>query len=646
MDFSRRAKRLIMLVFDALMVPLAVWLSLSLRIGALYANFTLAHWVIIGITLLATIVAFVRLGLYRAVIRFMGQHAALAMLKGIAVSVLIFTLTVLVAYTYGWVTRYQVPMSTPVIYGFVAFVLLGAPRWYIRLYYQLTVRKSKKLALIYGAGRSGVELATALYNGNQYLPIAFVDDNRNLQGHQVNGIRVYSLRDLPELLQRYDIATVLLAMPSCTPARRRRILEELEPYSVQVKSVPSLNDILSDSRWAEHLQDLNIEDLLGREPVEPDPALIRTCIEDKVVMVTGAGGSIGSELCRQIIRFRPRQLVLFDVSEFALYQIEKELSGLIAQQKLPIQLTAFLGSVQDRRRLQMVMETYRVQTLYHAAAYKHVPMVELNMVEGVRNNIMGTCFAAEAAINAGVDNFMLVSTDKAVRPTNIMGATKRFAEMVLQGLAGTGSHTRFAMVRFGNVLGSSGSVVPLFREQICNGGPVTVTHPDVTRYFMTISEAAELVLQATAMAKGGDVFVLDMGEPVRIADLAHKMIHLMGYKIRDEEHPDGIEVVYSGLRAGEKLHEELLIGTEISGTRHPRILRAEEFYLPWNDVAGLLKQLQKACEENDCEAIHRILKSSGSEYVPTEDLQDLLWCDLNPPETAASNVISLEVGKS
>jgi FlaA1/EpsC-like NDP-sugar epimerase len=422
----------------------------------------------------------------------------------------------------------------------------------------------------------------------------------------------------------------LLALEDSVPVNRKHLMQALERLSVPVQTVPSMSELVAGQARINDIRDLEIEDLLGRDPVRPDAAIVAESLFGKSVMVTGAGGSIGSELCRQILRHKPKTLVLFEQTEFSLYSIERELKSTNEVECLGVNLHAVLGSVTHRRRCETVMKSFGVQTVYHAAAYKHVPLVEHNVIEGVQNNTFGTWHAAEAAIAAGVDRFVLISTDKAVRPTNVMGASKRMAELVLQGLAQRQSGTVFSMVRFGNVLGSSGSVVPLFRDQIRDGGPVTVTHPDIIRYFMTIPEASQLVLQAGSMGRGGEVFVLDMGEPVKIADLAKKMIHLMGLMEKTADHPDGdIEVVFSGLRPGEKLYEELLIGDDPQGTAHPRVMMAREAFMPWNEVEQTLNKLMKASQEFDCNALVETLQDAPTGFCPNGGISDLVWCNGN-----------------
>ncbi|SUI48809.1 UDP-glucose 4-epimerase [Shewanella baltica] len=415
-------------------------------------------------------------------------------------------------------------------------------------------------------------------------------------------------------------------MPSASRSRRQEIINLLEPLTVKVMTLPAMADLVSGDKLFSDVKEVEIEDLLGRDSVTPRQNLLTANIKNKVVMVTGAGGSIGSELCRQILKQSPKKLVLFELSEFALYSIERELIATAQEINLNVEILPIMGSVQRENRVQAVMQAFNVQTVYHAAAYKHVPLVEHNVVEGVRNNVFGTLYTARAAIAAKVETFVLVSTDKAVRPTNVMGTTKRMAELALQALSKEEHQTRFCMVRFGNVLGSSGSVVPLFRKQIANGGPVTVTHPEITRFFMTIPEASQLVIQAGAMGKGGDVFVLDMGKSVKIVDLAEKMIRLSGFDVKDEVHPNGdIAIEFSGLRPGEKLYEELLIGDDVTGTDHERIMTANEIFLPWVQLEQILNRLDKACHEFNHEAIREILLTAPTGFAPTDGICDLVW---------------------
>ena len=577
-----------------------------------------------AITLPVTLFIFTKLGLYRAVIRYIGQHALGAVLAGIVSSAFVLALL------FG-VFNVHDKGNLIFVYAILALISSGGVRLLARMFLVQRNNGHKERVLIYGAGSSGRQLAHALMNGEQYHPVIFVDDDTTLQRSTILGIPVGAPAQITALLKNYNISRILLALPSASRARRREVLDALEELPIPVQSIPGMSDLVDGSMRIDELQDVKIEDLLGRDPVAPKVKLMQANIQHKVVMVTGAGGSIGSELCRQIINYEPAVLVLFELSEFGLYSIEQELANTISQRELDIKLIPVMGTVQRKNRLKTVMQAFNVQTVYHAAAYKHVPLVEYNVVEGVRNNVFGTWYAAEAAIETGVETFVLISTDKAVRPTNVMGASKRLAELVLQALAQKQNQTRFCMVRFGNVLGSSGSVVPLFREQIRRGGPVTVTHKDIIRYFMTIPEAAQLVIQAGAMGQGGDVFVLDMGEPVKIADLAKRMIHLMGLEVKDDIHPNGdIEVHYSGLRPGEKLYEELLIGENVRETAHPRIMAADEICLNWESMHTLLQQLDSYCESFAVEQIIELFRQSptGFNYsCASSDLVVKAGCD-------------------
>jgi FlaA1/EpsC-like NDP-sugar epimerase len=565
----------------------------------------------------------------------MSNHAMVAIISGVSISAI--TLAAL-----GFLFQAPIPRSVPVIYWCLALIFVGGTRMVARSLVHRDIMKSKDRVVIYGAGKSGLQLSSILFHGKQVQPIAFVDDDVSKQGSILNGIRVYAPENLAHVVSRYGAKKILLALGHASRARRSEVIKGLEKYPVAVQTIPQINDVVSGKARIEEIRDVDIEDLLGRDEVAADRAKLSGCISNKVVMVTGAGGSIGSELCRQIIKLNPRKLILFELSEFALYQIEHEISKYITKHALKTEVHAIMGSVQKQHRTEVIMKSYSVDTVYHAAAYKHVPLVEHNVIEGVRNNVFGTWYCAEAAIKAGVETFVLVSTDKAVRPTNVMGATKRLSELVLQGLAQRQNDTRFCMVRFGNVLGSSGSVVPLFRKQINEGGPVTVTHPDITRYFMTIPEAALLVLQAGSMGEGGDVFLLDMGEQVRISDLAGKLIRLMGLEVKDDDNPNGdIEIQYTGLRPGEKLYEELLIGDDPLPTGHPRIMKGREISLPWGEVEALLEKIDKYSHLFDCSSVREALLKAPLGYNPSNDIDDLVWKQSNhkliPEKNASAN---------
>ena len=637
LNLPRYQKRIFSVTADSLCIPLALWLSICVRLEAFYipeSNLVLLSF---GITLVVTITVFIRLGLYRAVIRYLSNHALIAVVSGVSISALVFSAS-------SFLLKAPVPRSAPFIYWGLALLFVGGSRMLVRSYVRQTQRKLKEKVIIYGAGTSGIQLANALFQGQEFQPIAYVDDDPTRQGSIFQGLRVYSPAAISQLIEKQDVNKLLLAIGAAPHSQRSLILRYLEPLPIQVQTIPNMADVVSGRAKIEEIKDIEIEDLLGRDPIAPDDQLLDEYIKNKVVMVTGAGGSIGSELCRQIARHKPNVLVLFELSEFNLYAIHNELLSLVKELGLEVGIKPVMGSVQREHRLEVIMSSFGVQTIYHAAAYKHVPLVEHNVVEGVRNNVFGTWYAAEAAIKAKVETFVLISTDKAVRPTNVMGASKRMAELVLQGLSERQSNTRFCMVRFGNVLGSSGSVVPLFREQINKGGPITVTHPDIIRYFMTIPEAAQLVLQAGNMGQGGDVFVLDMGEQVKIADLARKMVHLMGLEVTDEKNPDGdIEISYTGLRPGEKLYEELLIGDDPQGTEHPRIMKARELSLKWAEVEEVLGHLDRACHVFDCNKVRDILESTPLGFSPNNALEDLVWKQDQCEIAQSDNVRKIEL---
>ncbi|MCZ8133002.1 MAG: nucleoside-diphosphate sugar epimerase/dehydratase [Steroidobacteraceae bacterium] len=623
-----------MLTADAVAIPIVMATALALKSGTLPP---------VGPTGLALLLAtvfsiplFARFGLYRAVIRFLAPRATLAIAGAVTLSVLALAVAVAAGYLAG------VPYTALVIYGALLLLYVGASRMFLR--WALLAGGGTRV-VIYGAGEAGAELAAALTASQQFTPVAFVDDNRALRGAIISGVAVHEPARLPELLADLGVRRVLLAMPVLSRRRRREILAQLEPLGVHVQTMPGIADLVAGNARVDEVHDVDTADLLGRDPVPPNQQLLETCIRGKTVMVTGAGGSIGSELCRQILRLEPRRLLLLEMSELALYNVERELRVMLDREGLAAELVALLGNAHHKYRVREILQTFGVETVYHAAAYKHVPIVEQNIIEGLHNNVISTWHAAEAALECKVETFVLISTDKAVNPTNVMGATKRFAEIVLQGLQQRAASTRFCMVRFGNVLESSGSVVPLFREQIKRGGPITVTHPDVIRYFMTIPEAAQLVIQAGAMARGGDVFVLDMGKPIRIADLARRMVQLSGLTVRDENHPDGdIEIRFTGLRPAEKLFEELLIGKNVTGTEHPMILRAVEHALSWEEVQRLLEDLGTAMRRFDCRAARDLLERAVHEYKPSLDIQDLVWVRSAPlvPVGTLATVVALE----
>ncbi|MDC9498766.1 MULTISPECIES: polysaccharide biosynthesis protein [unclassified Pseudoalteromonas] len=622
LNASRAKKRIITLCIDSLFITLAFWLALIVRLDSLAPLQRLDNWLLLALLIPVSLYTFISLGLYRAVLRYMNSQAVWAIVLGTVITTITL---VLIAFFVG----VDIPRTMPFIFAWLCLLTVGGARVLVRAMIGKMTTSKKEAVIIYGAGSAGRQLATALGAGPEYFVRAFVDDDATKHGSIIQGVPVISFKNIYELINKRKVSKVLLALPSASRARRKEILAQLEPLTISVLSIPGMADVVEGKAKLAEIAEVGVEDLLGRDPVEPNADLMSANIKEKVVMVTGAGGSIGSELCRQIVKQKPAKLVLFEQSEFGLYSIEKELGEYITNNSLDIELIPIMGSVQRINRIETVMLAFGVQTVYHAAAYKHVPLVEHNVVEGVRNNVFGTYYAAKAAVNAKVETFVLISTDKAVRPTNVMGATKRMAELALQGLAqeqGVKHNTRFCMVRFGNVLGSSGSVVPLFRRQIKEGGPITLTHPDITRFFMTIPEAAQLVIQAGAMGKGGDVFVLDMGEPVKIKDLATKMVRLSGYEVKSETNPHGdIEIKCTGLRPGEKLYEELLIGDNVGETSHERIMTANEVMLPLAQFNEFIEALDVACHNFDHEAIRQLLLEAPTGFNPTDGICDLVW---------------------
>jgi FlaA1/EpsC-like NDP-sugar epimerase len=622
LELPRFQKQLIAATADLILLPLTFYMSVLLRYDSSTPQlFEMYFWMIV-VAPLISIPIFLRLGLYRAVIRFIDQKIVYVVVLGVTLSVV--CMGALATFIHS------VPLSRGVfgIYWVSAILYVIASRFLARGYLLRADDRggSAVRVAIYGAGHSGMQLASALRAGHEYLPVALIDDKKELHGATIAGVKVWPSSELSRLVAEKQIKEVLLAMPSLRKAQQKLILEQLEPLKVKIKVTPPIASLVNGELRVQDIRDIEIEDLLGRDAVEPDLGLITSCITDKTVMVTGAGGSIGSELCRQIIRLGPKRLLLLDMSEFALYSIEQELQEIKRALGSDINVLPFLGSVLESEKCERILRTFSVDTIYHAAAYKHVPLVEHNPIQGIRNNALGTLCLAQAAIAAKVSCFVLISTDKAVRPTNVMGATKRLAELILQAFSRNQSDTRFCMVRFGNVLGSSGSVVPLFRKQIMAGGPITLTHPEITRYFMTIPEAAQLVLQAGAMGEGGDVFVLDMGEPVRIFDLATRMVHLSGLEVQgDSDATDAIEIQHVGLRPGEKLYEELLIGSNVEGTQHPLIMRAQETEIPWTDLQQLIEALERACQQFDYEKIRNLLLQVVAEYAPQCGIEDFLW---------------------
>ncbi len=638
----RPVKRLVVLVLDLVLVMASVWAAFYLRIDQTGLPQLQQRYVYLLAPLLA-IPLFVRFGLYRAIFRYTGLAALATIAKAVGAYAVLFFVALL------WFRWEGVPRTVGLIQPLLFLLLVATSRALARFWLAGWSSKARHAAgrlLIYGAGEAGVETASALGIARQFALLGFIDDDRAKAGKSINGVDIMAPGEVAGAVERMGVTDILLAMPSLDRVRRNEIISSLRALPVHVRTLPGMGDLASGRVTIQDFQELDVEDLLGRAPVPPDSRLLAKNLAGKTVLVTGAGGSIGSELCRQIILEKPRQLVLVEHNEFGLYTIHRELDGLCAEHDLPVEVIPLLASVGNFGRLREVCQLYLPATVYHAAAYKHVPLVESNPSEGVLNNVFGTLNMARAAMESGAAHFVLVSTDKAVRPTNVMGATKRMAELVLQALAASASvrfllpdgmqshevanNTVFAMVRFGNVLGSSGSVVPLFRKQLLAGGPLTVTHEEVTRYFMTIPEAAQLVLQAGAMAHGGDVFVLDMGSPVKIVDLARRMAQLSGLSVRDERNPEGdIEIRITGLRPGEKLYEELLIGDNPERTAHERIMKAHEDFVAWSELAPILVEMRHAAIQNNEAVMKTILKQLVHGYGPQDDASAVVAAQAN-----------------
>lgn len=649
LGMRRQHKRSLQIISDVVLIWLSLWLAFVVRLGVdgLINPFDRYLWLFIVAPSIA-IPVFIRFGMYRAVMRYLGNDALITIFKAVSISALLLALVV---YWYQKPPA-TIPRSFIFNYWWLSLLLIGGLRlllrqyfmgnWYLSIQHRSLLGRDDGLprVAIYGAGSAGNQLVAALRMGRAMRPVAFIDDDDNIATRVIAGLKVYKPKHIQQMIEETSAQQVLLAIPSTSRARRKEILESLQAFPLYVRSIPGFMDLASGRVKVDDIQDVDIADLLGRDCVPPETDLLERCIRGQVVMVTGAGGSIGSELCRQVLTCAPKTLLLFEHSEFNLYSIQSELERHIAQESLSVNLVPILGSIRNQERLLEVMQVWKVNTVYHAAAYKHVPIVEHNIAEGVLNNVLGTLYTAQSAIAAGVQNFVLISIDKAVRPTNVMGSTKRLAEMVLQALAGESelvffrdaenrlrtNRTRFTMVRFGNVLGSSGSVIPLFRSQIRRGGPVTVTHPNITRYFMTIPEAAQLVIQAGSMGEGGDVFVLDMGDPVKIVDLAEKMIRLSGLTVASDAEPNGdIAIQFSGLRPGEKLYEELLIGDDVQVTGHPMIMRANEELMSWDVFKEKLERILVAVSNDDFIQLRKLLRECVSGYVPDGEIVDWVY---------------------
>lgn len=604
----RSWKQAAMLSIDVVLLLFSVWSAYVIRLGSWFIP-NQQQFMLMAVAPVLALPVFIRGGLYRSVIRYVGERALWAVVQGMTIAAVLWASIAFVTQATG---LEGVPRSVPLLYWMIGVMLVGGARFAARwlLWLPLRQRYEGRQVLIYGAGNAGRQLAASLREGREFFPAGFLDDDSTLHGKEVAGLRIYPPQQLHMLLDRFDIHDVIVTLPSASQTQRKRVVEFLEQYGIKVRILPAMSDIASGRHLVSSLREVDISDLLGRDPVAADPALLGIGITGKRVLVTGAGGSIGSELCRQIVSLSPERLVLLEANEHALYQINRLLSN-----KANCKLIPCLGSVKDGDLIARLLREHAIQTVYHAAAHKHVPLVESNVLEGVVNNVIGTRQVAEAALAAGVSTFVLISTDKAVRPTNVMGATKRWAELIVQDCARRaaeiGQGQRFCAVRFGNVLGSSGSVIPLFKEQIAHGGPVTVTHPEVTRYFMAIPEAVELVIQAGSLSLGGEIFLLDMGDPVKIVDLARNMILLAGQTIRDQDNPDGdIEIAVIGLRPGEKLYEELLIADgNAERTAHPKIMKAKEPAL--HDLKARMQRLEHGIAALDAEAVRKILMKTA-----------------------------------
>jgi len=603
-------KLLVILAYDFLSICSAFFLAYFIRVGIEGIDISLHEIYVFFAVTVSTLALFYYFDIYSSVVRYFNSKSFLRIQSLLIVTTIIFYLS-------GIAFNAFVPRSVPIIFLVIASIMIAGARAFVGIIMDKHWFDEREGVVIYGASNAGRQLVHALSLGNKYQPLAFIDEKKRYQDRNVLGLNVFPHAKINQLTAKYGQFKVLIAVPQVDPIRLKQIVSSLEPFALELLIIPSMSDIVSGKRTIDELREVSVDDLLGRKPVEPIPELLSANITDKIVMVSGAGGSIGKELCRQIVQHKPRKLVLLDVCEAFLYEIHQEITEYLLDTHSDLAVEPLIGNVQNGMLMSHIFHKFEVQTIYHAAAYKHVPMVEHNVIAGITNNVLGTYEIAQAAIYCEVETFVLISTDKAVRPTNVMGATKRLAELVLQGLAKKDHDTRFVMVRFGNVLGSSGSVVPLFKKQIKKGGPITITHPDIIRYFMTIPEAAQLVLQAGAMGTGGDVFVLDMGKPVKIVDLAYKMTHLMGLTVKDDKNPDGdIPIKYSGLRPGEKLYEELLIGNQPKKTFHKRILRANEHSVPWADVAKMISQLTDAMRDEDVLKIKELLKVFPLEYQP------------------------------
>ena len=610
-NLKRSKKQILMIVSDTIILMFSIWFSFTLRLGSFWSEMISANFWIFFIIPLIAIPLFVQFGLYKSVLKFMGTKVIISTLQAITVTSLTLGFVMMIF------REIDFPRTVILIFWFVSGISVILVRFLFKgfLYSWDNFVNDRKPTIIYGAGSAGAQIVESLRKNHEYAPIAFIDDDESKHGTYINFTRIHPFSELRVLILRRRVRVILLAIPSLSESSKRDLLKKLSRYPVEVKILPSLSEIVSGKVSIDNIRHVQVGDILGRSPMKPKPSLLKKNIADKNILITGAGGSIGSELSRQIIKQKPKKIVLLDHSEFNLYNIDLELSSITSKN---CEIIPVLADVTNATLIDNVVKTYQVNTIYHAAAYKHVPMVEKNIVEGVYNNVVGTYNVAIAAKSNEVENMVLISTDKAVRPTNVMGASKRLSELVLQALNSEDTKTCYSMVRFGNVLDSAGSVVPLFRKQIKQGGPVTVTHSKITRYFMSIPEAVQLVIQAGAMAKGGDVFVLDMGEPVKILDLAYRMINLSGLSPITNENPEGdIKIKFTGLRPGEKLYEELLIGKNVVQSQHPQIMQANEDFLIWNELQEVVNSIYRAHEQLDAESICQVLLNNVEGYHPS-----------------------------
>ena len=618
-NLPRAQKQAIMLFVDLLFIEFAIWISFALRLGIFWPQeYIYSNWWVFLVTPLIALPLLLKFGLYRSVIKYVGSKVVVASFQAITLTTISIGFIMLILRDTEILLGSDMPRSVILIFWFVSSMIVVISRFIFKgfLYSWDNFVNDRKPTIIYGAGSAGAQIVESLRKNQEYAPVAFIDDDKSKQGTFINFTRIHPFSDLKGIIKDRKVKTILLAIPSLSEQHKRDLLKKLSKYPAEVKLLPSLSEIVSGKVSIENIRHVEVEDILGRTPVLPKTSLLKKNITGKNILVTGAGGSIGSELCRQILKLSPNKIVLFEHSEFNLYSIDYELTSLGIKD---CDIIPILADVKSKNRIDRAISENKINTIYHAAAYKHVPMVEKNTAEGVFNNVIGTYNVAVSASENKVDDMVLISTDKAVRPTNVMGASKRFSELILQALNVQESNTCFSMVRFGNVLDSAGSVVPLFRNQIKNGGPVTVTHSKVTRYFMSIPEAVQLVLQAGAMAKGGDVFVLDMGEPVRILDLARRMINLSGLSPATVENPDGdIKIIFTGLREGEKLYEELLIGKDVTQSKHPQIMQANEDFLSWQKVNSLINEIKTYHENLDDQSMRKVLMDNIEGYKPAK----------------------------